>query len=72
MGMQEGVVENPPLGNARRAGATSSTFDVPAHKLLHALIQHSPSPMTMAQEFLVELGKIPAVKDTGDALHPYG
>ncbi|KAI9510124.1 hypothetical protein F5148DRAFT_1374740 [Russula earlei] len=67
MGRQDSFVDNPPLGLARRAGATSSTFDVPAHKLLRAVIEHSPSPET---KFLVELAKceIFAVKKLVDDL----
>ncbi|KAF8523340.1 hypothetical protein BU17DRAFT_86082 [Hysterangium stoloniferum] len=77
MGKQEDVMDNPPLGIARRIGATTSTFDVPAHKLLQAVIEHSPSPETIAREFLVELGKceIVIVKEFVDALDsdcPYG
>jgi hypothetical protein len=47
----------PPLGIATRLGVEPSMFTVPAHKLLHALLTHSPSPKTIAQEFLLELGK---------------
>ncbi|KAI9510199.1 hypothetical protein F5148DRAFT_1374659 [Russula earlei] len=70
MGNQDSSVDNPPLGLARRAGATSSTFDVPALKLLHALIEHSPSPETMSRELIVELAKceISAVKQLVDDL----
>ncbi|KAF8524063.1 hypothetical protein BU17DRAFT_85098 [Hysterangium stoloniferum] len=70
MGKQENVMDNPPLGTARRIGATTSTFDVPAHKLLQAVIEYSPSPETIAREFLVELSKcgIVVVKEFVDAL----
>jgi len=49
-------------------GIGTTAFDVPANNLLHALIEHSPSPETMAQEFMAELGKceIIAVKNLGD------
>ncbi|KAI9510211.1 hypothetical protein F5148DRAFT_1147755 [Russula earlei] len=72
MGRKDGSVDNPPLGLATPAGAISSTFDVPAHKLLHALIEHSPSPETISREFMVELARceISAVKQLGDALLP--
>ena len=53
----EGSTAQPPLGIARRIGAESSTFNIPAHILLKALITHALSPETMAKEFLVELGK---------------
>ncbi|KAI6099089.1 hypothetical protein F5141DRAFT_1219280 [Pisolithus sp. B1] len=32
-------------------------FNLPAHRLLKALLTHSPSPKTIAKEFLRELGK---------------
>ncbi|KAF8331973.1 uncharacterized protein EI90DRAFT_3123066 [Cantharellus anzutake] len=62
--------EHPPLGFARRSGTLSSNFNVPAHKLLQAVIEYSPSPETIARGFLVELGKcgILAVKGFVDAL----
>ena len=47
----------PPLGIARRVGAESSTFDMPAHKILIALITHAQSPETIAKELLIEIGK---------------
>ncbi|KAI9512094.1 hypothetical protein F5148DRAFT_1146398 [Russula earlei] len=70
MGRQDSSVDNLPLGLARRVGATSSTFDVPAHKLLRAVIEHSPSPETISREILVELAKceISAVKKLVDDL----
>jgi hypothetical protein len=47
----------PPLGMARRVGTATSTFDVPAHNLLLALLEHAPSPESIiAKEVLVELG----------------
>ncbi|KAF8340547.1 uncharacterized protein EI90DRAFT_3117067 [Cantharellus anzutake] len=62
--------ERPPLGFASRSGTLSSTFNAPAHKLLQAVIEYSPSPETIARGFLVELGKcgILAVKGFVDAL----
>jgi len=73
MGRKDNSMENPPLGFARRTGAETSTFDVPAHKLLTALIEHSPSPKTVARDFLVELVKceISAVRELGDVPLPY-
>jgi len=47
----------PPLGIARRVGVESSTFDLPAHKILQALITHAQSPETIAKELLIKLGK---------------
>ena len=49
--------ENLPLGMATRVGVEQSAYNVPAHRLLAALINHAPSPDTIAREFLVELGK---------------
>ena len=48
-----------PLGIAERIGSESSAFDVPAHRLLNALITHEPSPGkdNIVKEFLFELGK---------------
>ena len=45
-----------------------STFNVSANNFLQALIVHSPSRETMAQEFMVELGKceIISVRNLGD------
>lgn len=47
----------PPLGIAKRHGIESSTYDIPAHKILQALITHAPSPKSIAKEFLFELQK---------------
>ena len=46
-----------PLGMATQVGIEKSAFNVPAHRLLEALINYAPSPDTIAREFLVELGK---------------
>ncbi|KAF8343254.1 hypothetical protein F5887DRAFT_974072 [Amanita rubescens] len=53
----DGSTEQLPLGIAKRHGVESSAYDVPAHKILQALITHAPSPTTIAKEFLFELGK---------------
>jgi len=67
MGSQDDAMKQ---GFAGHAGAETSTFDVPAHKLWQALIENSPSPETMAREFLTELVKcgILAVHQLVDAL----
>jgi hypothetical protein len=67
---EEGSAENPPLGIATRVGVEKSVFAVPAHRLLQALMEHAPSPDTIAREFLVELGKcgIPSVETLGALL----
>ena len=64
--------DNVPLGTATRAGVEDSVFHVPAHRLLEALINHAPSPDTIAREFLEELGKcgIPVVESLGSMCHP--
>ena len=49
--------EMPPLGYATRIGVEKSMFKVQAHRILLALIQFSPSPNTIAAEFLTELDK---------------
>jgi hypothetical protein len=46
----------PFLGIAKRVGVESSTFNLPAHKVLLALITHAQSPDSIAREMLVELG----------------
>lgn len=68
MGRQEDTIDKPPLGTARRVGSETSTFDVPAHKLLQAIIEHSPSPEKIAHEFLCELAKcgVSSVRDFGE------
>jgi hypothetical protein len=70
MGEQEDVAQNPPLGIAKRAGMENSVFSVAAHHLLKAAIELSPSPVLVAQEFLVSLGKcgILVVKEFGEPL----
>jgi hypothetical protein len=54
-----------PLGTAERM--PDSSFKVPAHRLLLALLEHSPSPDTIAREFLVELRNCgtPAMQESG-------
>jgi len=68
MGRQEDVIDSPPLGTAGPVGSETSTFDVPAHKLLQAIIEHSLSPEKITHEFLCELAKcgVSAVKDFGE------
>jgi len=70
IGEQEGAAQNPPLGTSTRVGIEDSKFNVPTHRLLKAVIEYSPSPVVVAQEFLVELGKcgILAVKGFGESL----
>jgi hypothetical protein len=72
MGNQDGAdKENPPLGWAMRLVTLTQKTDYsqPAHRLLQALLEHSPSPETVAEQFMTELAKceIPAVVELGDA-----
>ena len=53
----DGSTKQPPLGIAKRHGVELSAYNVPAHKMLQALITHAPSPTTIAKKFLFELGK---------------
>ena len=73
--MDEGYVSTgePPLGTATRFGVESSMFNLPAHRLLQALLTHSPSPTTIAKEFLRELGKCgnPLVEKLGVLLRRF-
>ena len=74
MGNQEGANEdNPPLGWALHLETQSSVYSQTAHKLLQALIEHSPSPETVAQQVLTELGKCDnaSVAGFGDALSTF-
>jgi hypothetical protein len=68
MGRQEDVIVSPPLGTAKRVGSETSTFNVPAHKLLQAIIEHSPSPEKVTHEFLCELARcgLSTVRDLGE------
>jgi hypothetical protein len=68
---QEVINNNPPLGVAiRRDGTDISSLNIPAHNLLRFLIEHSPSPETIARLFIAELVRceIPAVKFFGNTL----
>ena len=65
--------DNPPLEIAIRSDGTladTSSFNMPARSLLRFLIEHSPSPETIARLFITELARceIPAVKYLGNAL----
>ena len=74
MGSQEDVNhDDPPLEIAIRhdhgtlAVADTSSFNIPARSLLRFLIEHSPSPETIARLFIAELARceIPTVKYLG-------
>ena len=59
-----------PLGMALCGDTQISIYNVPAHALLQALIEHSPSQETVARHFMVELAKCEnrAVVNSGDTL----
>jgi hypothetical protein len=65
---QDDVNDNP-LGIVIRRDGTDSSPNMPAHKLLRLLIEHSPSPETIARLFMVQLARCenPAVKILGNA-----
>ena len=48
---------NPPLGWAFRLETQTSIYNLAAHRLLPALIEHSPSPEVVARQFMTELGR---------------
>ena len=55
---QEGADwQNPPLGWAFRWHTKRSIYTLAAHRLLQALVEHSPSPEVVAQQFMTELGQ---------------
>ena len=66
-------VDDQPLGMALRAETQSSRYHAPAHVLLQAVIQHSPSQEAVAQQFMIELANCRnnAVVTLGDALYTW-
>jgi len=52
---QDGADVTPPLGIALRYETATSKYNLPAHRLLQALIEHSPSPETVACQFMAAL-----------------
>jgi hypothetical protein len=65
--------ENQPLGWAVRETVQQSIYSQTAHKFLQALIEHSPSPETVARQVLTRLGECQnlAVANLGDAVSTY-
>jgi hypothetical protein len=57
VGSQPGADDDPPFGFAFRLVKTTTIFHQTAHRILQALIQYSPSPETVADQFLTELAK---------------
>jgi hypothetical protein len=57
------------LGVATRAGTQNSEFNVAAPPLLQAVVEHSPAPSVVANEFLTELKRcgIATVAEFGNA-----
>jgi hypothetical protein len=69
LGNREGADANPPVGWAMRAVTLNSIYHVSAHKVLEALLEHSPAPEAVAGQFMTELAncETPAVVELGDA-----
>jgi len=59
-----------PLGMAMRQDTHQTIYFLTAHRLMKALIEHSPSPEAVARQLLAELAKCQnlAVKISGDAV----
>jgi hypothetical protein len=57
MGKQADAQTCPPLGMAKCLGVENLILRMAAHKLLEAVIEHSPHPAMIAREFLAQLGK---------------
>jgi hypothetical protein len=55
VGSQPGARDDPFFGFAIRQVKSATTYHQTAHELLQALIEHSPSPETVARQFLEEL-----------------
>lgn len=53
------------FGPATRLGATTSTFDIPANKVIHSLVTFSPASESVAIEFLNEFEKVRCLKHLG-------
>jgi hypothetical protein len=66
MDEQEDAAQNPPLGVAKHRGMEGSAYNLLAHRVLKALIDHSPSQVAMDEEFLKELDKC------GNIVHQFG
>ncbi len=69
LGNQQGANGNsPPLGWALNRETQRSRFNLAAHRLLSALLEHSPSPETVAQQFMTALAQCenPAVINLGN------
>ena len=46
-----------PLGMALRWDTQTSKYNLPADRVLQAMVKHALSPQTVAQQFMTELGK---------------
>ncbi|KAF8497137.1 hypothetical protein F5888DRAFT_1906980 [Russula emetica] len=57
MGNEPGAEDDPPFGWAMRLVKTTTVYSQAAHKIFQALIEYSPSPDTVARDFLTELAK---------------
>jgi hypothetical protein len=70
---QEGADgDRPPLGWAFRHMTRQSIYHLPAHRLLPALLEHSPSPEVLTQQFMTALAWCgnPAVVALGEFFSP--
>jgi hypothetical protein len=70
VGSQPGAEENTLFGIAMRLDTGNGIYRQSSHRFLKALIEHSPSPETIAGQFLKELAKckISAVETLGNSL----
>ena len=54
------------LGVAVRIGSSNSKFNVEATKVIHGILIFSPTPDSMAVEFLNELAKVSGMEYLGE------
>ena len=57
VGSQGNAQQNPLFGHAMHLETADGIYQQTAHRLLHALIQHSPAPEAVAGQFFSELAK---------------
>jgi len=69
-GVGDDIDDNAPLGMAMCVNTQQTTYHQPAHKFLKALIEHAPSPETVALALLEKFAMCQngAVKSLGDAV----
>jgi hypothetical protein len=54
------------LGITLRLSSQNSSFERPAHKVIHSLVTYSPAPESVSVEFLNELEKVSSLKELGN------